>query len=166
MKKMLLLLAIIVIVVTAGCGQTKTADKPSTQTTPSKTVSQTIPTMTATKGAYKAIIYSWQQSSGEASDQPSQGKVYVVVDVEIKNNATTDTPTMDMTTQFSLWDNAGHKYTPAMYFPSPSFPFDSAIPAEGKVRGLIAFEVPTPLPSGLAFGFSEPYGTGLRVPLR
>lgn len=132
-----------------GKGATPTA---STTPTTSGSSSSSTPTAPAGPTAHKVgdvvSIGSWQvtvngvsTNTGDSVIQPKAGNVFVLIDVTVTNTDSQAQPVSSLIS-FDVKDASGQKYTETIVDGAPNPP-DGNVPAGGKVRGTLAYEMPT-----------------------
>lgn len=80
-------------------------------------------------------------SSGDDFDQPKAGNTFLLIDVTVVNG-TGQAQTFSSLLSFTLKDSTGQKYDQTIVTSAPSTP-DGNITNGGKLRGTIAYEIPT-----------------------
>lgn len=98
-------------------------------------------------------VNSIKDDQGDDFLKPAEGKVYKIVDVTVENKGTEEAVVSSMLNT-SLSDNDGYNYNVA-FTTSIENQLDGSVPAGRKLRGQVAYEVPTDA-SGLEFIFSDP----------
>lgn len=105
-------------------------------------------------------VNSIKDDHGDDFLKPAEGKVYKIVDVTVENNGANDAIVSSMLNT-SLSDHDGYTYNVA-FTTAIENQLDGSVPAGRKLRGQVAYEVPTDA-SGLEFIFSDPFTQGQAI---
>ena len=114
-------------------------------------------------GDLSITVHSFTGSAGEPMFEPEAGNQYIVVDLEVDNNAQ-EAEHVSTVMQMSIKTPEGYGYDQAMYFPEPKYP-DGAIAAGQKARGNVAFEVPATI-GAMNFVFDPMFGAPVSIKLQ
>lgn len=109
------------------------------------------------------VVHDAARSEGSEYYRPEPGKYYLVLDIEFRNTGN-ETEAVSSLMEMSVKDEEGREYSIAFFPQDAQLPEGDILPGE-KIRGLVAFELPTDVTSGLVFKFSPLLGDAAFVEL-
>ena len=94
-----------------------------------------------TIGGWQVVVNGVTTSNGDSFTQPKTGNTFVLIDVTVTNTASSTQPVSSLIS-FDMKDASGQKYTETIVSGAPNPP-DGNVAAGSKVRGTLAYELPT-----------------------
>lgn len=172
MKKMLSMffMMLLTIVVLGACGESdikKTDSAKEKQETKKETKKEEKKDETqqlkvgesATIDGVKVTLNSVRIEKGGEFDTPQKGQ-FLVVNLTAENT-TKEEQNVSSMANVELLDKDGYKYTTTILTEGTQGQFDGAIPASGKLRGEIPFDVPTS--DSFELHYSIPFKSGKAI---
>jgi hypothetical protein len=105
-------------------------------------------------------LNSVEDNKGDKFLKPAEGNIYKIVDVTLENKGTEE-KTVSSVLHTSMADSDGYTYTMTITTFIKT-QLDGSVPAGRKLRGQVAYEVPTDA-KGLEFIFSDPFTKGQAI---
>ncbi len=110
-------------------------------------------------GKWQVVVNSVQADQGTQYSPPKAGYVYMVVDITLKNVATTEQDLSSLL-QFTLRDGTGQKYNDAYGAASATASPGGKVEAGALIRGQLTYEVPQSVHQFTLAFEPDPFGQG------